>query len=120
MSSGGARNIAVTHFIAPVGDNRKEKIAQIEHMYRTPEMENRILTGFESLGIPRRALEFHASYIEGTEGKTDMMTIGAYLTEDLEMRVHGRKIIKKAGTFLQAINSRRYTTEQFAKLAKDA
>ena len=46
-------------------------------MYRTPEMQEWIMTGFDAMGIPSEKLEFHAEYNERKNGAIDMMTIGA-------------------------------------------
>jgi hypothetical protein len=49
-----------------------------------------------------------------------MITIGATVQTEFSMQVHGRTIHKKPGDFLQAINSRRYTHEQFRDMVGEA
>ncbi len=121
IATGKSRHIVMTHFVAPSGENKDQEIKKIEEMYHTPEMKNRIMTGFDAMGIPSDKLDFHAEYIVGKDWKTDMMTIGAKVKKGESFSVHGRYHETKTyteGDYIQAINSRRYSKQQFAEMVQ--
>ncbi len=132
MAHGAKRDIVLSHFLAPDGADRNEKIQEIVKIYYMDEMKKFVMWWFESLGLDVSQLEFTVEYREGENGEiktwknskvdvtADKILLGAKLKQDIIIEVNGKKLIKKEGDFIQAISSRRFSKGQFAQLAEAA
>lgn len=48
-----------------------------------------------------------------------MVQVGAQAREDISIKVGGKTLTKPKGEYLRAINSRRYTQEEFTLMAEE-
>lgn len=92
-------------------------------------MKEFILSWFEALGIPRYAtdehnkkisqMEYVVTYEEARGDTPARIKVGAKLLRDIEVKTQtGKVFTKRAGEHIRAIQSSRFTEEEFVELAK--
>jgi len=113
--------LVLSFFPAPEWESKENKRQEIIAWYQTKEAEHFVMKWIESLWLPMNDLEYAIEYKEWQWNKPDRVRVWARLLHDIEIYVWwGKKMTKKAGEFVCAIPSRRYTDDQFTDMLEKA
>ncbi len=133
-------NAFITYFTAPdkskyTSEQYDREIQKIKAMYGDPDrnnpffnlsanqaVEDLIFSWFKALGIDTSKLEYVVEYEEASWHSPARIKLGAKCKENIQ--VYGstarRPFEKKAGEYIRAVQSARFTEEEFKKLAKES